>query len=503
MGKRGKSRERHPRADKRGLKATTVLAVLLGVVLCVLVVVLAYRADLSWEVPIGSVRVVSERTRDVLAETQGTIRIVCFMERSHPVFRPLSRLLRGLQQASKGVAGAEIVVEYVDPRWDVARAGQLVERGVPQNALQFEQRRGRRVVVTLDEMLSRPSQERINEALEGRISGGGWGVFRGEVVCATAIARLSRPREQLPLYWLQGHGEVSYQEYDELYGYSDIAREIRNQGFEIRELNLPGLQQIPDDCQVLLIAGVRFALTSEEVALIELYLSSGGRVLALLTPQTRSGLEPLFERWGIGVTPFVAVSPRTITGQETVISEFANHPVTRELRNASLVFNLASCLDINASSERVSDADKAEVVALALSDEQGWGELEPLNFPRTFDPQSELKGPVVVAALSERGGRAAQDVAYRPGRLCVIGETGFVMNSMLATRASANRDFLLNVLGWLAGIEGGTGASVGGDATLVTGFSRSDWGLLMGVSAGVIPLLYLVFFSLVAWRSKR
>ena len=179
-----------------------MLAIALGGALCLLTVVLAYRTAWVWEVNVGQVTQVSERTRDILADTQGALRITCFMDRRHPMFRPVSRLLRGLRQASRSVAGADIVIAYVDPRWDLARAGQLATLGVPENALLLERQR-RRLIVTLDEMVAQRSPLRSREELNTR-SHRELGVFRGESVCAAAIARLALPFERATVYWLQG-----------------------------------------------------------------------------------------------------------------------------------------------------------------------------------------------------------------------------------------------------------------------------------------------------------
>jgi len=74
----------------------------------------------------------------------------------------------------------------------------------------------------------------------------------------------------------------------------------------------------------------------------------------------------------------------------------------------------------------------------------------------------------------------------------VIGETDFVMNGTLGHRANANRDFFMNVLAWLSGIDAVTASSLGGDAMLVTGFDRSNWYALMGWAGVGIPLIFLL-----------
>jgi hypothetical protein len=489
------------RSGRSALKISSLLAIALSAVLAFLVAVLAYRVNLAWEVSVGNVTQVSERTRDLLADTQGSLRITCFMDRRHLMFRPVSRLLRGFQQASRSVAGAEIVIQYVDPRWDLARAGQLAALKVPQNALIFERQR-RRLVVTLDEMLAQRSVLRSREEAQTR-QNAELGVFRGESVCAAAISRLALPFEQATVYWLQGHGEMRFDDYDDLHGFSDIARELRRSGFELHALTLPGMARIPDNCQVLVIAGARYALNAEELALLDAFLQNGGRLLYLAAPRATTGVEALLAKWGIALKPFFAASPQTLSGHEVVISAFADHVITRDLKNASVVFGYAVCIGTAADATGAAGADQPKVTLLAKTDASGWGESEPDVFPRRFDARDELPGPVAVAAVSERGGAVAKDVAFRPTRVCVIGEADFVMNGTLASRANANRDFFMNAVAWLAGVDMGSAPSLGGDATLVTGFSRREWILFMAGAAVAVPLCVFLMFCLSSLKMRR
>jgi len=456
----------------------------------------------STELPISGVRKVSERTRRVLMESQGSVKISCFMERQHKMFRPVSRLLKGLQQASVSVAGVTIQIEYVDPRWDLVRAGQLASYGVPVNALLFERQR-RRVIVTLDEMMSLSKGQDQGQSPSRETRQGAEGVFRGEMVCVAAISKLAKPQERPIIYWLQGHGEGRHDDYDAIRGFSDISRLMIRDGYEVRPLMLAGRTSLPEDCRVLILAGASRMLAPEERLLVATYLHRGGRMLYMVSPRQKSGLEQILEEWGIRVTSFVATSPRTLTGQDVLINTFAPHPTTLELRNASVVFGGPACLEL-VLNPSPKEGDRPQVLALASTDEQGWGESEPDLPPRQFNPQrGELKGPVTVVALSERGAFVAKDVAYTATRICVIGETDFVMNGTLGYRANANRDFFLNMLSWLSGIDAVTASSLGGDAMLVTGFERRDWYVLMGWAVAGIPLLFLcvglLLFKLLRW----
>lgn len=471
---------------RKALKATSLLAVLLGAVFCFLIIAIGFWFDIAWEIPVGGVRVVSQRTRDILADTQGRIKITCFMDRRSPAARPAARLLRGLAAASRGVAGAEIDLEYIDPHWDLARSAQLVARGVPENSLEFEHQH-RRIVVPLVEAAS----------------GEGNDVFVGERACASAISRLALPHRQLKIYWLQGHSEARFDDYDEFRGFSDIAHELKRDGFLLEGLTLVGLREVPSDCSVLVIAGARRALAPTEVKQVESYLERGGCLLYMVASGELSGCEELLKKWGIEVTGFTAVSERTLSGNDIVISNFSDHAITRNLDNASVVFGLTTCLNVIDLSGEDKSVDLTRSMKLAESDETGWGELHPEKYPRRFDPSTDLPGPVTVAAVAERGGLVSRDVAYKPTRICVFGDVDFVMNRVLASRANANRDLFMNAVGWLAGVSVGSSSSMGGDATLATGFDRSDWVSSMAWSVLFIPLGVLMLFWLAAFRRRN
>jgi hypothetical protein len=358
-------------------------------------------------------------------------------------------------------------------------------------------------VVTLDDMLTRQTQRHLQEGPSGRGGEGGLGVFRGEMACASAISRLSLPYERSVVYWLQGHGEVRADDYDELRGFSDIARAMKRDGYDIKALALPGMSQIPADCHVLVMAGANRSLAQDEQRLIEAFLQRGGRLLYLVAPGAATGLEPLLEKWGIRLTPFIAASPKTLSGLDVVATAFADHVITRNLSNASVVFGHAVCLSVADETAKEGGADRPKVTLVVSTDSDGWGESHPDVFPRHFDAQSELRGPVSMVAVSERGGSVSKDVAYRPTRVCVFGETDFVMNGALSTRANANRDLFLNAVSWLAGIDTGTATSLGGDATLVTGFSRREWMVFMGWSAVALPAVFLLVFLVLSLRVRR
>ena len=475
-----------PPAGARWLAGLHITAaVLLAVGLTVLLNLLALRLNVTREHAFAETRPISARTREILVHAQGALRVVCFFDQKHPIFRPTGRLLRGFKAVAGQNGSATIEISYVDPRRDLVLAATLTAAGVPPNSIVFEAQ-GRRIVVPASDLASTNSGPRV--------------VFRGETVCAAAIARLARA-EQPIVYWLMGHGEGDPADYDPLTGFTTIAREIRHEGYDLRPLELWNAKNVPVDADALVIAGPPRSLSTEEQAWIEAYLTRGGRLLYLANPSHASGLEGALERWGVRVTTWAAVSRETLSGHDTVILRYGDHPITRSLTNSATVFLGSRCILPAAGAETVG-ADRVRFTALALTGAEGRGARASDGLPRLFDPREDLAGPVAVAAAVERGGEAGPDIALQPARLVVVGESGFVANGTLATRSSANRDLFINALNWLTGIESGTGVSGGGDAALWTGLDRRGWMRFTLLASGALPAVVLLV-ALVIYLLRR
>ena len=108
-----------------------------------------------------------------------------------------------------------------------------------------------------------------------------------------------------------------------------------------------------------------------------------------------------------------------------------------------------------------------------------------------------------LAAIVERGGGTGTDIALRPTRIVVIGDPMFVMNGQLAARGNANRDFFLNSVAYLAGINA---VNAGGDegGRLSSGMDRKSRVRYVRMSAGFVPLaVFLILLARVAIHRRR
>ena len=161
-----------------------------------------------------------------------------------------------------------------------------------------------------------------------------------------------------------------------------------------------------------------------------------------------------------------------------VASDFSGHAITDSLSGTQIVLDSPFLLT-QSSAVGGSGADRIE-----------------------FSPLVSVSGRCIAAA-TERGRGIGEDLALRPTRIVVVGDSLFARNGPLASRANANMDFLLNCVAYLAGTAAITGGEVDGDV-LATGMDRRGWTSFTIQSGLVVPVgLFLMMLAYVAFRRRR
>lgn len=84
---------------------------------------------------------------------------------------------------------------------------------------------------------------------------------------------------QPTIYFLTGHGEKSLSD-----SYSNIGTYIKQKGYKVEELNLSGMDKVPDETQLIVIAGPTSDISINEKDMINDYLDNGGCMIFLMSP---------------------------------------------------------------------------------------------------------------------------------------------------------------------------------------------------------------------------
>jgi len=262
--------------------------------------------------------------------------------------------------------------------------------------------------------------------------------FAGERAFTAALIAVTSPKP-LKAYFLTGHGEHRIDSGDELRGYLQFALVMQQNYVQVAPLSLLGTNDVPADCNLLVIAGPTSALLDTEAAKVEGYLEEGGRLLALFNSETigrEIGLEKILARWGVAVGSTIVVDPdHTATRSDVIVSAFTKHPLVNSLLGSGLY--LVRPRPVGRLTTRPQSANAPRVDELAFTCTN--------SFLLGSSPGQTGRYPLAVAveagppkgAITERGST----------RILVVGDSYFLANHQLDLLG--NRDFADAAVNWL------------------------------------------------------
>ncbi|NLH47782.1 MAG: GldG family protein [Myxococcales bacterium] len=320
----------------------------------------------------------------------------------------------------------------------------------------------------------------------------------------TAVIKVSAPQAG-KIYFIQGHGEVPLDGAEER-GYALIRKGIENENIVLEPLTMLTSAQIPQDARALVIAGPTKKFQPEEVAAIGNYLQGGGRVLAMIDPQTETGLEGLLAGYGIQPQNNIIVDRQvrmyqgSVLGLDPIVVNYGPHEITKKFGENPTLFHEARSLKIITEGR----LDGVDTQPLLNTGEESWGETDFGFFAKqgvdpTFDPAKDSKGPLVLGAVAER--TFGEGEAKKTARLAVIGDSDFIGNKYAPQ--GYNADLFFNTLNWLTGQEAYISVRPNSFAPDVFTMTEQDTALLFFASVFLLPQFAAMLGIGVAIRRRR
>jgi hypothetical protein len=372
----------------------------------------------------------SPMTLKLLQTRTNQVKVIVFFDPDEPLHASVKGLINEYQ-----LACPKLDVEYVNYLLLTGRANlikrqyQLAE--ADKDLVIFDCNGKKRIVRTRE--LSDYDLQGVLAGKEAKRTS-----FKGEQFFTSAILGVTDPKP-FKAYCLQGHGEHDPASDDEGTGYLKFTRVMEDKDIVVEPLSLL-TNDVPADCQLLIIAGPRHTLSPEELERIDHYLNHGGRAfILLLNPGIegvrKSGLEKTLANWGVAVgDALVTDDAQAKAGQNNVlyVGNFGQHDIVRPLAGSRLGLVFPRAVRPQAGASRA--ADTAKVVELAFTTERG-------------KEAGRAGGAVPLMVAVEKG--TIPGVAADTGstRLVVVGDSLFLVNAII--EFDANRDFESLAVNWL------------------------------------------------------
>ncbi len=276
------------------------------------------------------------------------------------------------------------------------------------------------------------------------------------------------------IYFTTGHGEGSFSSKEEE-GFAVVGEELANNRYSVSSLSLLEEVRVPEDADMLVVAGPKYDFKTEEARLVEEYLVRGGSVFVMIDALAPiDELNALMSKFGIKAQSDILLlasdDPRVqLIGQNnaivTVFDEFS--PVSRDFASQSSGRIITGFTRTLLALEE--NIHKMKVVLAAKSSDKMMrvkGVTSPDDLGKITEDRVEIGSyPVIAVANGRLAPPTAKndhktkddtktDAAAGNGgtstgeaRLVVVGSSNFANNS--GTTDKANKDMFMNITSYL------------------------------------------------------
>ncbi|MDP8924323.1 MAG: GldG family protein, partial [Chloroflexota bacterium] len=346
-----------------GGNTLALAAIFLGI-LTLLNVLGARRAE-RWDLTANQRFSLSGETLNILQQVSQPIQVLGFFDVTDPRRREFEELLTEYQVRSNG----QLSYQFIDPIENPAAAQQLGVRELGTSVLLMGDR-----------------QQQITGTREADLT--------------TGILKLIQPNPT-KAYFTVGHNEHSLDSFDPD-GYSQLKTAMEARNFVVEPLNLFTTGQVPEDAEVVVVAGPKTPFADEERAAIDDYLNRGGDLLLLGDPNVDAGLNAFLTRWNVEIgRAYVVETDRNgfyRTPFNPVVNRFPQHPITEQM--PPVLFPGTTYVNVPSGA-----SPDAIITPLAQTSERSWAETDEaaLRDPQAIrlDEGTDITGPLSLAVAIE------------------------------------------------------------------------------------------------------
>ena len=407
-----------------GGNTLVVAAIFIGIL--VFVNILGVRRPERWDLTASRSNSLSEETIQAVGNLPQPVQAVVFAEATDSRKTEIENQLYEMQVRSNGM----LTYDVVDPRDAPQYAAQLGVRELGTTVLIMGDRR---------------------QTVTGT----------READFTTGLIKLVNPNPR-KAYFLTGHQERRIDAQDQE-SYGQMRSQLESRNFVTEPLSLFTSPDVPQDANLVVIAGPRTPLTEPEIQALFAYVDRGGDLMVMVDPGVDTGLAPLAERWGVelGKTYVAEGDPRQTFRSPflPVVTELAPHKTTERIAGLPIIFIAPTYITAPAQ-----PPTGWRITPLARTSAQSWAESDesavstPAN--AKFDEGVDQKGPFVLALAIEQGPTAGPPGAPPPpddpnapkSRVMIVSTSQLGSNAIFQFGAQVgNPDLFINGASWLVG----------------------------------------------------
>lgn len=280
----------------------------------------------------------------------------------------------------------------------------------------------------------------------------------------SALLRVIQNRTK-KVYFLVGHGERSIDDFSNR-GYKQVKTELEKINYAVFSLSLLKEEQIPLDCDALVIAAPTIPLKRQELDVIERFLAKNGKLLLLLDPSHNSpedvnnGITQMMKKWGVKIGNDLVhdrVHSFLLLGGSTALDvQYEPHDITRNFFHLQIPY--IDCRSVTPMEDIPASLSIKTIAKTVGSKGVSWGETERSEdggFSRNgYTPNVDLPAPVSIAVAIEQSidEEVRGEEGTTPTRIVVFGDSHFASDAFFATnnpKIPAYPPLFNSIINWL------------------------------------------------------
>ena len=279
----------------------------------------------------------------------------------------------------------------------------------------------------------------------------------------------------------------------------NIRGSLINQGFEILNIPVQEVEELPSDLEVLIISDPKSEYSPDVIEKIRKFLDRGGNMLIAGEPGRQSYLNPVLQELGISFTEGTLLQKTKNFEPDLLQALF-----TPQAGQAGYSFYDGAVVSMpDAMAIQISDTTKFKVTPILVTDPAAtWNKLDEFDLKTEkveFDPSVDKKvlAPVAVSLEREIGG----DIQ----KIMVVGDADFMSNVEMNRQSprTVNSSFVIRMFRWFSDGEFPVNTGRKGAIDNVITLSRSEIEWMKGFYAGMVPVSLAALGMFILIRRRR
>lgn len=300
--------------------------------------------------------------------------------------------------------------------------------------------------------------------------------FDGEGQITSAIDYVVS--DELPkIYLLSGHGEVALSD--------TFSNELTRSNYEtVEDFSLLNVDEIPEDCDALLINAPTSDISDEELTMLRDYVQGGGKLLVLSGPQKEASLtnlDTLLADYDVTVSDGIVVDTDrehyAFTAPYVLMPDIESSDITDPLTEESshVIVPIAQGLTVGSN---------GSVTALLTTSDEAFSKAAGYAMTTYEKEDGDTNGPFTLAV-------SITD-STAEGKIVWVASDYLLDDTYNSYSSGANLDLVMNGLSWMIGKNDAVSIRAKSLNNSYLTISSSSATVLKVVMIGVIPVCFLL-----------